>query len=307
MKQKATIFGIIIMLVTILSNCTRQSDFPVLEGPYLGQKPPGMKPEIFAEGIISTDSMEGCSWFSEDNSFFLFVRRGSGIMIMEQVNGIWSIPKNVTFHVDDCDWDFSLSQDSRFLYVASLRPDDPDQEILEYCRIWKVERRSNIWFEPELLPYPVNTGQHDSHPSVSNNGTLYFFSYRDGGYGKGDLYKSELVHGQYKKVKNLGKVLNTSSMEGDPFIAPDQSYIIYCSYKEGGLGGCDIYISFNIDGEWSVPLNLGDKINTNKDEWMPYITPDGKYFFYTSDITGGRDIYWVDAKVIEELIPDELK
>lgn len=39
----------------------QQDDFPVLRGPYLGQKPPGLIPEIFAEGVMTTEFHEHSS------------------------------------------------------------------------------------------------------------------------------------------------------------------------------------------------------------------------------------------------------
>ena len=52
---------------------------------------------------------------------------------------------------------------------------------------------------------------------------------------------------------------------------------------------------------WSEPANLGDQINTAADEYIPSVTPDGRYFFFTSNVSGNREIYWMDAGFIEEL------
>ena len=78
--------------------------------------------------------------------------------------------------------------------------------------------------------------------------------------------------------------------------------MIFCSDKPGGMGDADFYISFSTDeGSWSEPVNMGANINSEGAEYIPYVSPDGKYFFFTSDKSGNWDIYWVDAGIIEEL------
>ncbi|MCP4901892.1 MAG: hypothetical protein GY906_33425 [bacterium] len=285
-------------------------DFPVLKGPYLGQKPPGLTPEVFAPGIISTDASEGASSFAHDHSFYLFARARSdenGILITEQQNGSWSQPRLAAFSAGKYDWDFMLAPDGETVFVASGRPTDPQDAPLQNYRIWVSRRIDHDWSAPRLLPPPVNTGQHDSYPSVTADGALYFFSRRDGGLGLGDIYRSRAVGGNYTEVENLGEAINTPYHEVDPYIAPDESYLIFCSDRPGGYGNDDFYISFrNADGSWTEPQNMGPKFNTPHHEYIPNVTPDGKYFFFTSNPNGDRNIYWVDARVIDEFRPKRM-
>ncbi|MEM7518879.1 MAG: hypothetical protein AAF368_18405 [Planctomycetota bacterium] len=46
---------------------------------------------------------------------------------------------------------------------------------------------------------------------------------------------------------------------------------------------------------WSTARSMGDAINTEGHELCPFVTRDGKYFFYTCN----EDIYWVDAALLE--------
>jgi len=314
MKMKIIMIISATTIIGCLSIGFSQKDtetFPELKGPYLGQKPPGMTPEIFAPGIISTGATEGASSFSNDGRFYLFARARSkqeGIFIMEQINGVWSKPRLAPFSAGKHDWDFMLAPDGKTVFVASGRPTREGGPPLRDHQIWVSKRTDTGWSEPRLLPFPVNSGQHDSYPSVTKDGTLYFFSRRDGGLGHGDIYRSKLINGEYTQVENLGKSINTEYHEVDPFIAPDQSYLIFCSNKPGGCGKEDFYLTFlKDDGSWTVPVNMGGKVNSPHQEYIPYVTPDGKYFFFTSDKSGNRDIYWMDAKIIEELKPKELK
>ena len=55
------------------------------------------------------------------------------------------------------------------------------------------------------------------------------------------------------------------------------------------------------DGTWTVAKNMGDTINTKTTDYAASLSPDGKYFFYTSNSKGSSDIYWVSSKIIENL------
>ena len=302
-------FCLFCLILILCISCKAQINISELKGPYLGQKPPGMKPEIFAPGIISGNENDGCVSFTADGQYFFFERFRSsenGIFIMERQKDRWSKPLLAPFSDGQNDGDFTLAPDNRTVYFASGRPLKEGGEPLEDHNIWKSEMTSTGWTKPVPLEYPVNTKYHDSYPCEAENRTLYFFSRRPGGYGKGDLYRCKFVNGKYGEAENLGSLFNTEHMEGDPYIAPGESYIIYCSYKPGGYGEADMYISFkDADGKWLKPVNMGERINTPYEEWMPYVTPDGKYFFFTTNIAGHRDIYWVDAEVLNSLKPEQ--
>lgn len=83
---------------------------------------------------------------------------------------------------------------------------------------------------------------------------------------------------------------------------------IISTEKDEINGSGDLYISFQEEkGSWTEPINMGKPINSNKLEFCPMISPDGKYLFFSSRRRGNEDIYWVDAKVIENLKPQEIK
>jgi hypothetical protein len=171
-----------------------------------------------------------------------------------------------------------------------------------------VKKTDTGWTEPNHIGMEINTRYHDSYPCLAKNGNCYFFSRRPGGYGDSDLYISEFKNGKYQPPVNLGSRLNTSYHEWDTYIAPDESYMIYCSTMPGGLGGDDLYLTFKKkDGSWCRPVHMGKEINSEKSENRPYVSPVGKYLFFTSTKTGKRDIYWVDARIIETLKPKYLE
>lgn len=171
--------------------------------------------------------------------------------------------------------------------------------------IWYCKRTSDGWSAPQNIGKPVNSAQDETYPWITENGTMYFASSREGGMGDKDLYFSRLKKGQYSKPVHLGDAINSQFGEGDAYIAPDESYLIVCSWgRLDSHGRGDLYISFKKrDGTWSKVANMGDTINTAATEYCPVVSPDGKYLFYTS----GGDIKWVDAKIINSHKPKSLE
>jgi len=94
------------------------------------------------------------------------------------------------------------------------------------------------------------------------------------------------------------EVFNTGSYEADVFVASDESYLIFCGDRADGYGRGDLYIGFKKpDGTWTRARNMERTINTTGHKLCPFVTRDGKYFFFTSN----QDIYWVDARIINNL------
>jgi hypothetical protein len=155
----------------------------------------------------------------------------------------------------------------------------------------------------------INTeSYYENYPAVTNDGTVYYMSRREDGVGRTDVYRSRNNDGRYGEAENLGPPINTAVSDIDPFVAPDESYLIICQDKPGGLGGLDLYVSFRSDdGSWLEPQNMGPNVNSSAGEARPYVTPDGEYLFFTSNRPGDRSlgkIFWVDAAVIEDLKPE---
>lgn len=300
-RGKALFLSVLFLLPGLA--CGEDSDpFPDLRDPYLGQKPPSLVPELFAPGIISTDATEGSCAFMADGRLFLFYRRGSGILFTELDKDRWTAPRQVPFGVEGQDGDFIVAPDGRTIFFASGRPVTKKGEPLRDHNIWRTERLASGWTEPVLLDPPVNTDAHESYPSIAADGSLYFFSRREGGLGGADIYRSVLQDGNYAQVGNLGGAINSKEDDLDPFIAPDGSYLVFASDRPGGYGDFDFYISFEgTNGAWLPPLNMGEAFNSPHSEYIFQATLDGRYLFFTSSRTGHRDIYWVDSRILQGL------
>ena len=98
----------------------------------------------------------------------------------------------------------------------------------------------------------------------------------------------------------MGKEINTGTMIAHPYIAPDESYIIFDGKRSSGYGDCDLYISFQKNGTWTEAYNLGPEINTEMCEMTASVSPDGTYLFFHRGGDDKGDIYWVEFRYIKE-------
>jgi hypothetical protein len=271
----------------------------------LTQTPPGDMPQIFAPGIISLENrFETYPTFSPDGNemFFSVVNANwsqGKILHSQKQNNIWSEPDTAIFSNNNyINWESFISPDGNRQFFASNRPSSLNMDI------WMVERTTDsTWSDPVRLDNPVNSNADDGSACVTNNGTLYFKSRRSGGIGGSWLYRSPLTNGSYSQVESLGNLINTGAQETEPFMAPDESYLIFTSYTRPGYGGWDLWICFrNTDSSWTEPINMGPNINTEDDEYGPRVSLGGNYLFFTRDNAGNTmDIYWVSSSIIDSL------
>jgi Tol biopolymer transport system component len=302
--------GIAVILSIVITGLVlaQQEGFPVLKGRYLGQTPPGLTAEVFAPGVISTEAIEASLTFSYDDRFLVF-RRGfredTEIYLAENKAGVWAEPSIAPFFVKQYGFgDFTFSPNEPVLYFTTRRPLQPGQAEAESANLWKVEYDNGEWLTPVPVSDAVNTPLHESYPSVANDKTLFFFRRFDAGNGSSDIMFSEFADGDYSTPARMRKDINTQWDEWDPSIAPDGSFLVYCSTKPSGYGRDDLYVSFKAaDGSWSDAINLGDEINSNESENRPFITADGKYLFYNKSGNESRDVYWVALGDVLKLRP----
>jgi ankyrin repeat protein len=285
-----------------------------LVGPWLGQGTPGSEPEVFARDLVSSSRFEhGTVTFSPDGreaawvSSFMPNETGytHGRILTSRLEGnTWTPPRfapfSSTFFTDD-DVPF-YSPDGEKLYFISRRGAEGESGGSEE-RIWVVERTAGGWSDPRIIQGGPNTmGMHWQF-SVAANGSIYFGSGDPGGHGGGDVYVSRISDGEYQTPDNLGPVINSPASENSPFIAPDESYIIFTSMdRSDSLGGTDLYISFKtVAGEWTVPLNMGLPVNTPVNDMCPMVSGDGQVLFWNSRPEGNADNYWMSADIIQDL------
>ncbi len=262
----------------------------ITQAQYVTTKPIS-EPTVFAPGVISTSDYECVPQFSPDGKTLYYVKSTPDanfwtIVFSRFENGKWSEPQVAPFSGQHSDADEFITADGERMFFISRRPVSPgiSPNAAGKLDIWVMHKTTGgDWSEPKNLGTPVNSEGSEFFPTLTKDGTLYFGSGRKGGKGGIDLYRSRLVNGKYQEPENLGDAINTTFDEFEPYIAPDESFLILmASGRPDGLGGFDLYISYNRSGQWTKAQNLGAPINSSADELSPKITPDGKYFFWAS-------------------------
>ncbi len=302
------LIGIVFAVSKSASAMISYDNWPQISGQYLGQELPGRVAEIFAPGVISTERSEINSVFSPDGNEFYFtawtVETGTKIMVTEQIDGHWTVPTVASFSKDYSNVDPAISYDGKKMFFGARRPRPGESEIRERgFDIWFSDRTETGWGEAQYLGPIINSGDSQVHATTTQDGVLYFQAIREDSYGKADIYRSRLESGAYQIPENLGPVINSELYEGDVFVAKDESYLIVSiNGRADSFGGADLYVSFrDTNDSWSPLKNMGSAINSEEREFCPMLTPDGKYFFFTSKRNGEGDIFWIDAKIIEAL------
>lgn len=292
-----------LLTVTFLSAPGPMATGQVTSQKYLGQPTPASTPAVFAPGLVSTNGLtEFGSVFSKDGNTFYYAIEPNGkaeIHSIKLVNHVWSKPEVVLIHEKYGYNDPFLSPDEKRLYFISTRALDGQGDPKDYD-IWYVERKGNGWSEPIHAGDKINSTRNEYYMSFTQTGTMYFSSNRNTAEHTNDynIYYSKSINGEFQTPVKLSNAINSDAYEADVFVAPDESYLIFSAEKPGGYGRGDLYISFrNADGTWTRAKNAGNEINGLRSEYCPFVTADGKYFFYTKE----NDIWWVDTGFIEKL------
>jgi hypothetical protein len=284
MKHVGLSVILLFSVLTMSSKSDTPDTFSGLVGPYIGQKPPGLTPEVFAPGIVSTENHEWGAVFTHDMQEFYFSRKNNK---SKKVSHFVLKSENNRWHKSEVEPGMggSFSPDGKAKFFGNQYRERTDGGWSELKSIGSAFKDFDIM-----------------RLTTSFKGTYVFDEYPKD--GKFVIRYSRLVNGEREAPKPLSKEINSGKRNVHPFIAPDESYILWDSERDDGYGDSDIYVSFRQDdGSWGTAINLGDKINTSASQRGGYVTPDGKYLFYNNRVGPNGNMFWVDAKIIEELKP----
>lgn len=337
MKNVLILFLLIIGNIALQAQDTTNENrkFSMFSGPYLGQKLPGIVPELFAPGIIS-DGMVNRDvaispngnemYFSISTQNFSF----SSIIVSKQINGKWTKPEVAPFAADPR-YKYiepAFGSDGKRFFFASNMPKDGTETPGDFD-IWAIDIINGEWGKPYNIGEPVNTPGGEFFPSITKDGTLYF-TRNDAGVQTSFIYRSRFIKGKYTTPEKLPEQINCGEDRYNAYVAKDESFVVIPAQGvEKGKFGALYYIVFrNTDGSWQNPVNMGPQINTPAGRgWSFYISPDNKYLFfmatrssddkilppslslkffqkkYLMPQNGNPDIYWADSKILEGLKP----
>jgi hypothetical protein len=237
----------------------------------------------FADGVVSTP-VSACVTFAPDGNTVYFSRsepaaKKSSIMISRLVGGRWTPPEVAPFSGTYNEGDPALSPDGSRLVFWSWRP--PGAAPAVASALWFVDRQGASWG----VPRPVGAGASYPRgpvyawgPSVSANGTVYFFRGGPKPGGPPWLSRARRAGENYAEGEYLDEAINGRFGGGDTAIAPDESYLVFSSSRPDSLGSGDLYVSVRQGDTWTEPRHLGPTVNSRENEMCPCVAGGRLYF-----------------------------
>ena len=300
--------GLLMSAISFTSVLQAKTSFWETRDAYLGQTPPSDTPKVFAPGLLADKGMflMGRVAFSSDGKEFYCAQNDS-----------WNSGDHASLKMiryTGHHWDKPGVLDQHFLSPTF----SPDGKTLYMRRVDKKGSMNNVWQSRKVsdgwsAPTPFlekNYGVYDFMPTASGNAYVGSEpSPEDAKNGITYSYSVLTISDGIPVVKSLGRPVNQPGFNGDLYVASDESYLIV-SANETKTYESELYISFRkSDSTWTKPLSLSPKINNGlAHRWGQYVTPDGKYLFFTQG-TSEKDcaVYWVRFdKLLEELRPKQL-
>jgi hypothetical protein len=261
---------------------------------YLGQPLPGDTAVVFAKGIVSKGNVHGRLVVSPDGQDIFWTTfvgpAPAGVARMMQVtrtaNG-WGAPQVPAFVPPNSSSEPLFSPDGKKLFFASRQSDGS-------WSIQYVEKTGSGWSAPKrdgFLPNPSS--------SFARTGKVYYSDVLKGKTWDRGIYVADYTSNGCSNSHALPTNINSRCIDYTPFIAPDESFLMFCSSRPSREENMYLHISFrNPDGTWSTPVNMNEAIGFSGKTRFPCLSPDGKFLFFCGD---DGNIYWVRSRVIDKL------
>jgi len=217
-------------------------------------------------------------------------------------------------HLLEAEWDYTIKIYSLGTFVNSKTGGELSPVIsidgreLYFCGknrvdniggedIFKTEKRNGYWTKAELVEGLSSAESNDAPLSISADGNKILL------FKSGKIYYSEKSSYGWSYAKPFSNIINASEWQSDAMITSDGKSLIFTSsglsgeniyllnpynYHGDNLHPSDIYVShLNDFGNWSEPINIGNVINTPYSERTPFLHPDMKTLYFSSDGHGG--------------------
>ncbi len=228
---------------------------------------PENNPQLLFEGSLSDNLPQWNNYFNRKNRFGLFTQMdgsASRIIRYDYANDTFQEGQFLPF-----DGDYMLVQSN----ISALG--DPQDEF----KICESFLTNDGWTQPAPIPELVDNNKNEGSPSLVLSGNLYFNALSE----SGDYDIFVLKNGS-DKPEALSRNINSTTFEGDFFIDDKEQFIVFSSANRlDSQGGTDLYISFKTEKGWTPALALDKGINTEGEDFSPYITNDRKQLIFTSN------------------------
>jgi hypothetical protein len=260
----------------------------------------------------------------------------TGIFVTKLLDGRWTEPVIAPFSGKGFfDFEPHISPDGKKFFFLSNRPPHykPPKDGWFYQNIWMMHKTESGWSEPLLVDKLAADSLNSFFPSVTEENILYFT--RDQKNSKTRIYKSRFENNSFEEPVIVPLDVPEEAMLFNAYVSPEEDFLITCGLNiDSSNINQDYYISFKTtDGVWGKLIKFGPEINFPGDNAnSAFVSPDGKYLFFNSSRKdpliqhpesgttlreivnsktypgyGSSAIFWVDAKIIEDLKPANLK
>ena len=305
--KKLLFLSLIACSIFHLQSCQSQ------EPNYFDQAVPGKTPQLFAPGIVNTSAIELNVVFNSEHTEMFFSRIVEGSFVIfhsERSHQEWSAPTALQLYPPNLSLtvacDPTISADGKTLYFLGVDPtlyrEDISLDSLYRIPpdIYKSEKVNGQWQLAEKVPDPVSTEGLESYPIVVGDGSLYFIARRAGGAGGSDIFRAQYTdEGTFRTPTSIP--VNDEQNATSTYVNFNENLIVASSRD-----GFKVYRKEN--DAWKGPFRVDIAYEEGYVYFCPYMSPDGKYFFYTKRYSGSGkpgwaevtegEVFWVSAEVL---------
>ena len=159
--------------------------------------------------------------------------------------------------------------------------------------------KNGKWSTPSDLGAPINSKYNEGAACVAKKGDFIVFTRCDEQKKlqvKCQLFIAKKQGPGWGEPERLPFNIDSCHLR-HPSLSADGNTLYFASNMAGGFGGNDIWMCEHKGKEWGMPVNLGPSVNTAGQEGYPYIHPDGKNLYFSSNAhlgMGGLDIFKVE-------------
>ena len=260
----------------------------------LGIKAPGLIPEPFApiNFHFASHRLHSFPTFSPNGKAVYWSVVPQKVLYSEFVNNAWTPAAIAPFSNGNIQAPFFAPGGEKLYFQYS------SNRGMRELDIWFIEKKNGTWGEKHQLPSPPNSEKMETQPSLTKDGTLYFGGFYEQTTWNRGIYRSRQVDSVYQEPELLPKIINSPYADYTPFIAPDESFLLFSSTRPtDDEKDIRLYVSFHDSSDtWSVPVNINEKMNFDKPSRFPSLTPDGQFIVFLS----GGEYYWVSSKILDQ-------
>ncbi len=260
---------------------------------------------------INTPTDEYLPTITSDGLQLVFTRTNEAedqnLMIVEKLREEWqdARPFSDKINTKNNEGMARFAPHGKSFYFAGCMREDTEGG----CDLYEAKLNKGYIGAINRIDGQLNSRAWDSQPSITCDGNVLFFSStRPGGQGGADIWKSTLMkNGEWSAAESLGNAINTPGDEEAPFISSDGKTLYFTSNGHQGQGEGDLFISRQVGGKWSAPINMGFPINSTAKELGIYVQGDGITAYFSSARaggSGGMDIYKIELP--QEFRPDPI-